>query len=99
MSVDCQNFSVRAHELIELIYVANDNILFGVLTQQQSLDDTQTVRHILSSTVGPRLILEGRFVEKSIAVFLGHCRRYHLLPDAMVPLARLSRRGGQNKQW
>jgi len=73
--VDCQNFGVWPHELIELVYVTNHHVVFGVLAQQQSLDYTQAVWHIFSSCVGPRLVFEDSFVEESVAVFLRNRRR------------------------
>ena len=68
--MNSENLCLWSNKSIELIDVANNDIVLAVLAQQKSLDNAETVRHILGTTVGPRFVVESSLVEECVAVLL-----------------------------
>ena len=87
--MNCENFCFGPNKAFELIDITDDDVLYAGLAQQQRLNHAQAIRHVLRAPVGPCFVFEGFLVEESLAVLLGDCRRKHLLPDTVFPLASL----------
>ena len=92
-------FSFRTNKLFQVFEIANDHVVFRVFAEQQSLNHSQAIGNILGTSIGPRLVDQSSGIDPLMAVLGGNGCRKHLLQNAVLPLARLARRCGQNDLW
>ena len=75
MSVDGHNFGFSPNKFLEIFEIADDDFLFRVISEEQGLNHSQSIWHILGPSIRPRLINQRVGIHPFVAVFRGNSRR------------------------
>ncbi len=88
MRVDADGPGFRSDELIQLLGVADDDVVRRKALPQERLHDPQSMRNILRLSIGPGFILQ-RPARKQVRVFLWKRGEQHLPPARLHELVGL----------